>query len=110
MRKGFDGLTAIVENTLEEDVYSGNLFAFVSKRGDRVKVIYWDRGGFILFYKRLERGKFRLPKVSEACVSIELESAQLAMLLEGIDYSRVRTPIRWEPKKIMRSADSGSTM
>ena len=109
MRKGFDGLTAIVENTLEEDVYSGNLFVFVSKRGDRVKVIYWDRGGFILFYKRLERGKFKLPKVGEACVSLELESAQLAMLLEGIDYSRVRTPIRWEPKKIMRSADPGST-
>lgn len=109
MRKGFDGLTAIVENQLEEDVYSGNLFVFVSKRGDRVKILYWDRGGFIQFYKRLEKGRFKLPKGGDACASIDLESAQLAMLIEGIDYSRVRTPIRWEPKKNVRSAVLGST-
>jgi transposase len=109
MRKGFNGLTGIVENLLEEDVFSGNLFVFVSKRGDRVKVLTWDRGGFVLFYKRLEKGKFKLPKVGTACTSLELESAQLSMLLEGIDYSRVRTPIRWEPKKNVKNVDLGST-
>lgn len=103
MRKGFNGLTAIVENHFREDVYGGNLFVFVSKRGDRVKILCWDRGGFVLFYKRLEKGKFKVPKVGSACTSLELESAQLTMLLEGIDYSRVRTPIRWEPKKNVRS-------
>ena len=106
MRKGFNGLSALVENLLVEDVFSGNLFVFVSKRGDRVKILYWDRGGFVMFYKRLEKGKFKLPKVGEQCVALELESAQLSMLLEGIDYSRVRTPIRWEPKrKLKRSSD-----
>jgi len=103
MRKGPDGLSALIENKLSEDSFSGNMFVFVSKRGDRVKILYWDRGGFIVFYKRLEKGKFRVPKVGKACTSVELESAQLSMLLEGIDYSRVRTPIRWEPKKILRS-------
>ncbi len=109
MRKGFNGLTALVENDLLDDVFSGNLFVFVSKRGDRVKILSWDRGGFVLFYKRLERGKFKVPKVGEKCRALELESAQLSMLVEGIDYSRVRTPIRWEPKKIVDRADPGST-
>ena len=102
MRKGFDGLSAIVENSLSEDVYSGNLFVFVSKKGDRVKILTWDRGGFVMLYKRLEKGKFRVPKVGAGCSAMEIESAQLFMLLEGIDYSRVRTPIRWEPKKIVK--------
>ena len=76
MRKGPDGLSALVENKLSEDSFSGNIFVFVSKRGDRVKILYWDRGGFIVFYKRLEKGKFRVPKVGKACTSVELESAQ----------------------------------
>ncbi len=109
MRKGFNGLTALVENDLLDDVFSGNLFVFVSKRGDRVKILSWDRGGFVLFYKRLERGKFKVPKVGEKCRALELESAQLSMLVEGIDYSRVRTPIRWEPKKIVKDAAVRST-
>ena len=110
MRKGFDGLSAIVENQLDEDVYGGNLFVFVSKRGDRVKILCWDRGGFVMLYKRLERGKFKVPKVGEQCTALELESSQLVMLLDGIDYSRVRTPIRWEPrKKVKRLSDQGST-
>lgn len=97
MRKGHDGLSALVQQELGQDVYSGHLFAFVSRKGDRVKILTWDHGGFVLYYKRLERGRFRLPALPERQASVQLESAQLAMLLDGIDYSRVRRPVRWQP-------------
>jgi transposase len=65
MRKSIDGLMALVRNGWGEDVYSGHLFVFVSRRGERVKVLTFSRGGFILYYKRLETGRFRLPRVEE---------------------------------------------
>src|SRR5262249_3833303 len=65
--------------------------------GDKVKILTWDRGGFVLFYKRLEQGRFRLPAVDEDALGVQLDSTQLAMLLDGIDYSRVRRPKTWLP-------------
>jgi len=97
MRKGFDGLAALVKSQLNEDVYSGHLFVFVSRRADRAKILAFDRGGFVLWYKRLERGRFRVPQFSTRNKSISLEASELAMLLDGIDFSRVRRPIRWMP-------------
>ncbi len=97
MRNSIDGLAAIVRNQWKEDVYCGHLFAFTSKRGDRVKILVWERGGFALYYKRLERGRFRVPAVRDDALGVQLDSAQLTMLLEGIDYSRVRRPRPWEP-------------
>jgi transposase len=99
MRKSIDGLMAIVQQELEEDAYSGHLFVFVSRRCDRVKVLTWDKGGFVLFYKRLERGKFRLPHIDPNSMAIEIDATQLAMLLDGIDYGRVQRPVSWEPRK-----------
>ena len=96
MRKGFDGLSALVK-ARGADVYSGHLYVFVSRRGDRVKVLSWDRGGFVLWYKRLERGRFRLPAIEGDRESIELDSGQLSMLLDGVDLSRVRRQKVWEP-------------
>lgn len=98
MRKGFDGLSSIVM-TWSEYLYSGHLFVFISKRRDRVKVLTWDNGGFVLWYKRLERGRFKLPKIDTEQRSVQLESGQLSMLLDGIDFSRVRRPKRWQPPK-----------
>ncbi len=98
LRKSIDGLTAIVRSEWKEDVYSGHLFAFVSRRGDRVKILTWDSGGFILYYKRLEQGRFRLPAVPQDALGIQLDATQLTMLLDGIDYSRVRRPKRWAPQ------------
>jgi transposase len=90
MRKGFDTLCAIVQETLKEDVYSGQLFVFRGKRGDRVKILWWCDGGLCLFYRRLEEGHFTWPRATSGVVS--LSSAQLSMLLEGIDWRRpVRT-------------------
>lgn len=93
MRKGFNGLSALAEKVLERDPYSGHLFVFRGRRGDLVKVIWWDGQGACLFAKRLERGKFVWPAAKDG--RIALTAAQLAMLLEGIDW---RLPQRtWRP-------------
>lgn len=98
MRKGFDGLAALVSAS-GLDVFSGHLFAFVSRRGDRAKVLTWQRGGFVLWYKRLEQGRFRMPRIAPGETRVVLEADQFAMLLEGIDQKDVRRPRRWEPRR-----------
>ena len=97
MRRGHDGLMAIVLNDWSLDPYAGHLFVFLGKRLDRAKVLYFEPGGFVLVYKRLEKGRFKLPPVRPQAKKIELDGAQLAMLLDGIDFSRVRRPPRWRP-------------
>jgi len=98
MRKGFDGLGALVTR-LSHDVYSGHLYVFVSRRGDRIKILSWDRGGFVLWYKRLERGRFKPPPLKAGQHTVQLDASQLGLLIDGIDFSRVRRPPRWEPKQ-----------
>lgn len=94
MRKGFTALAAQAEATLRQNPFTGHLFVFRGRRGDLVKVIWWDGQGSCLFVKRLERGRFVWPQATEGKVS--LTPAQLAMLLEGIDW---RTPQRtWRPE------------
>ena len=72
MRNSIDGLAAIIRNEWKEDVYAGHLFVFVSRRGDRVKILTWDSGGFVLYYKRLEQGRFRLPAFREGALGAQL--------------------------------------
>jgi transposase len=86
MRKGFDGLAAIVQLQLAEDPFSGQLFVFRGRRGDRVKLLWWDGDGVCLFAKRLERGHFVWPQAQSG--TVYLSQAQLSMLLEGIDWRR----------------------
>jgi len=90
MRKGFDTLAALVRDGLGYDPLSGHLFLFVGRRRDRVKLLYWDHDGFALWYKRLEKGTFRLPATAPDATSIELKASELAMLLEGIDLRSVK--------------------
>jgi transposase len=93
MRKGFNGLSALADKVLSEDLFSGHLFVFRGRQGDLIKIIWWDGQGACLFSKRLERGRFIWP--SPAASKVSLSSAQLAMLLEGIDW---RAPLRtWQP-------------
>ena len=101
MRKGFDSLCGVVRR-LGLDVFSGHLFVFVSRRGDRMKILAWERGGFVLWYKRLERGRFRLPRLTPGQTTVALDAAQLGMLREGIDYGSVRRPRHWEPPRQSR--------
>jgi transposase len=96
MRKGIDGLGALVRH-LDEDVFSGHLFVFVSRGADRLKILTWDTGGFVVFYKRLERGRFQVPKVAAGQTTTRLDSAQLTLLLQGIDFSKLKRPKLWEP-------------
>jgi len=104
MRKGFDGLSALVK-AAGLDEFSGHLFVFVSRRGDRAKVLSWERGGFVLWYKRLERGRFRRPPVLPETTRVRLEPDQLTLLLEGIDLTSVPRPRRWSPKGIDSRAE-----
>ena len=107
MRNSIDGLAAIIRNEWKEDLYAGDLFIFVSRRGDRTKVLTWDNGGFVLFYKRLEQGRFRLPVFHDGALGARLQSSQLAMLLDGIDLSRVRRPKQWVPPHPSSQAEAG---
>jgi len=92
LRRGFTGLSAIVQTTLEKSPFSGHVFIFRGRRGDLIKVLWWDGDGLCLLAKRLERGRFIWPKADSGTVA--LTGAQLSMLLEGIDWRRpVRTAI-----------------
>jgi transposase len=95
MRKGFGGLAALVQETLAENPFSGQMFVFRGKRGDLVKLLWWSGDGMNLYAKRLERGRFVWPQASSG--TVHLTSAQLSMLLEGIDWRR---PTRtWQPER-----------
>lgn len=96
MRNGIDGLRRIVDDVLKKDPYEGHLFVFVGKSKDKVKVLFWDRNGFVLYMKRLEVGRFQLPAVATYKAHVEMEAAQLAMFLDGIDLNARRLR-RWSP-------------
>jgi transposase len=96
MRKGMCGLAGLVQNVLAKDPFSGHMFVFRGKRANYIKILYWDGNGLCLFSKRLERGRFAWPTAMEPGGTITLTPAQLAMLIEGIDW---RSPERtWRPQ------------
>ncbi len=86
LRRGFVGLSALVQTALEEGPFSGHVFVFRGRRGDLIKLLWWDGDGLCLLAKRLERGRFIWPKGE--CGTVALTQAQLSMLLEGIDWRR----------------------
>lgn len=90
MRKGFDSLASLVREALGQDPLTGHLFLFVGRGKDRLKILYWDKDGFALWYKRLEEGTFRLPSFKKVGASVELKASELAMLLAGIDLTSIR--------------------
>ena len=96
MRRGFDGLAALV-TAAGLDVFSGHLFVFLSRNRDRIKILTWDRGGFVLWAKRLERGRFKLPALDPAARAVSLDAGQLAMILDGVDLAQVRRSKPWTP-------------
>ena len=95
MRRSFDGLAMLVEQVLGESPVSGHLFVFANKRRDRVKILYWERGGLAIWYKRLEEGTFRLPASSPGTAGVAMEAVDLLALLEGIDLAQARRRPRY---------------
>jgi transposase len=97
-RKGIDGLSALVRSQHAEDPLSGSMYVFFSRRGDRVRVLYWDRDGYVLITKRLEKGTFRTPwSVEQGHVVIE--GAELLLVLEGIELRGAVRRARWSPSQ-----------
>jgi transposase len=92
LRRSFDSLAACTEQLLQQDPLSGHLFVFRNRPGDRVKILYWDRTGYCLWYKRLEKGTFRLPSGPGG---VEISAAELVLLLEGIDLAGAQKQVRF---------------
>ncbi len=96
LRRGHDGLCALVRGTLDLDPYGGQLFVFIGRRGDRVKILFWDHGGFVVYYKRLAKGRFRLPAIDADADRVVLDGTELAMLLGGFDLAGTRRQPAWK--------------
>jgi transposase len=96
-RKGIDGLSVLVRSQFAEDPLSGTMFVFFSRRADRVRILYWDRDGYILITKRLEKGTYQLPWRAERG-HVVIEAAELLLVLEGIELRGARRRARWSPR------------
>jgi transposase len=96
MRCGFDRLAERVKAVIGQDPVGNSIFVFRSRRGDRLKILTWDRDGFVVWYKRLESGVFKLPRLDAGTRSIELRASELAMILDGIDMSKLKRVPRYE--------------
>ena len=97
LRRGFDGLAAIVEDAMGENPLSGSLYIFLNRRGNRIKALYWDNDGYAIWYKRLERGRFEMPKAEGfEGTRLEITASQLSLILEGIELASVRRRRRFQ--------------
>ena len=97
LRRGHDGLASLVRSTWNADPYCGTLFVFFGRSMDRVKVLFFHAGGFTIYYRRLEQGRFKIPVVPDGATCIHLDAMSLAMLLDGVDLRLVRRIPRWAP-------------
>jgi transposase len=95
MRKSFNGLHAIVQSEFQRDIRSGDVFLFLNRRLDRIKLIHWDRDGLAIWMKRLERGTFQRPQRSASGVQVEMDATDLALLLSGIELTSVKRRPRY---------------
>jgi transposase len=99
MRCSFDRLAELAGSVTGDDPLCGHLFLFRSRGGDRLKILYWDKDGYALWYKRLEEGTFKLPRVEPTQRSVQLRASELAMMLDGIDLRSVKRVRRYQGKK-----------
>lgn len=97
-RKSFDSLAAITQTVLKLDPLSGHLFVFHNKKRDRIKILYWQYNGFCLWYKRLEAGKYRFPKLDQETMSVTQD--ELDFLLQGIDISKIQRLPAFQPARV----------
>lgn len=105
MRRQIDGLAALVNGILSQDPFTGHVFVFRGRSADRVKILVWDRNGFVLYYKRLEKGRFRFPDATSP--NRELDSTALTLLLEGLDLELAARAPRWHPNRSQAVVSTG---
>lgn len=98
-RKSIDGLSGEVRRVLDDDPTSGHVFVFHNRRCTALKLLWWDHGGFCMLYKRLERGRFRLPGIDEVQRSVKLTPAELQALMEGLELVKTRRVKVWNPRE-----------
>jgi transposase len=104
MRKSFNGLHAIVQSEFQRDIRSGDVFLFLNRRLDRIKLMHWDRDGLAIWMKRLERGTFQRPRRSASGVQVEMDATDLALLLSGIELTSVTRRPRYSLDSAQRTA------
>jgi transposase len=98
LRKSFEGLSNEVRSVLAADPLSGHVFIFLNRRRTQVKLLMWTRGGFTIVHRRLERGRFTFPsRMTSDATRLEIDAHELAMLLEGLEATKKRSGVRWEP-------------
>jgi len=98
MRKSFDGLCGLVRNMMGQDPMSGDVFLFIGTRKDAIKLLHWEQGGFVLYYKRLEQGTFDLPRNGSDSPSKPISWPSLVLLIEGIRVEKYRQKPRFQPR------------
>ncbi len=96
MRKSFDGLSGLVQNTLENNPCSGDVFIFINRRRDKIKLLHWQGISFTLYYKRLEKGTFELPEYDSTVGSITLDYAQMVMIVDGLTIKNIQRRKRYQ--------------
>jgi len=106
MHLSFDRLAALARDVIQQDPLSGHLFVFQNRLGDRAKILYWDRSGFCLWYKRLEQGVFHFPRA--AATHLEVDAADLMLLLDGIDLAQATRRARFTPRLSLAGGASGA--
>lgn len=97
MRKSFDGLSGLIQNTLGRNPAGGDVFIFINKRRDKIKLLHWQGISFILYYKRLEKGTFELPRYDSSVGSITLNYATLVMIIDGLSIQNIQKRKRYQP-------------
>ena len=97
MRKSFDGLSGLVQNKLGRNPSGGDVFIFINKRRDKIKLLHWQGASFVLYYKRLEKGTFELPRYDAAAGSISLDYAKLVMIIDGLSIQNIQKRKRYQP-------------
>ena len=102
MRRSFDGLHAMIQTDFQKDVRLGDVFLFLNRRLDRLKLIGWDRDGLAIFYKRLEKGTFQRPLIKPNSTHVELDATELTLLLTGIELKSVKRRPRYSPPPTAR--------
>lgn len=99
MRKSFDGLSGLIHNNLGRDLQSGEVFIFINKSRDKIKLLHWQGISFVLYYKRLEEGTFELPDYDEEVGSIRLNYSQIVLLIDGMTIKNIHRRKRYNPNK-----------